>query len=88
MELDRPFSQRLLDWMSPLVYLSSNPISLAGVVLTTIGAVSWFFLLPPLLHGTSQNPYLGLLWLAILSIFIVGLILVPLGIYLRRLTPA
>jgi hypothetical protein len=85
MEPDRPFSLRLLDWMSPLVYLSSNPVSLTGVVLTTVGAVSWFFLLPPLLHGTSQNPYLGLLWLAMLSIFILGLLLVPLGIYLRRM---
>jgi hypothetical protein len=85
MEIDRPFSLRLLDWLSPLVYLSSNPISLTGVVLTTVGAVSWFFLLPPLLHGTSQNPYLGLLWLVMLSIFILGLLLVPLGIYLRRL---
>ncbi len=85
MEPDRPFYLRLLDWMSPVIYLSSNPISLTGVVLATIGAVSWFFLLPVLTHGTSQNPYLGILWLVILGIFIVGLILIPVGIYLRRL---
>lgn len=85
MEPDRPFYLRLLDWMSPVVYLSSNPISLTGVVLATIGAVSWFFLLPALTHGSSQNPYLGILWLVILGIFIAGLILIPVGIYLRRL---
>ena len=85
MEPDRPFYLRLLDWMSPVVYLSSNPISLTGVVLATIGAVSWFFLLPVLTHGTSQNPYLGILWLVILGVFIAGLILIPVGIYLRRL---
>ena len=65
MELDRPFSLRLLGWMSPLVYLSSNAISLTGVVLTTVGAVSWFFLLPPLLTEPRRTPTLGLLWLAI-----------------------
>jgi NapC/NirT cytochrome c family, N-terminal region len=84
MEPSRPFYLRLLDWISPVVYLSSNPLSLVGVVLATAGAVSWFFLLPQLLHGQSQNPYLGILWLVLLGLFIVGLILIPVGIYLRR----
>ena len=85
MEPTRRFHLRLLEWISPVVYLSSNPISLTGVFLTTVGAVSWFFLLPQLVNGTSQNPYIGLLWLVVLGIFVFGLILIPLGIYLRRL---
>ena len=85
MEPAHPLSQRLLEWISPVIYLSSNPISLTGVFLATIGAVSWFFLLPQLMHGTSQNPYLGILWLVILGILIIGLILIPVGIYLHRL---
>jgi len=80
----RPRYERLLQWVSPAIYLSSNPISLTGVVLATIGVVSWFFLLPELMHGTSQNPYLGMLWLVMLAVFVGGLILIPAGIYLRR----
>ncbi len=85
MEPARPFYLRLLEWISPVIYLSSNPISLTGVVLATAGAVSWFFLLPQLMHGESQNPYLGILWLVLLGIFVAGLILIPVGIYVRRL---
>lgn len=86
MKPESPFFQRLLEWISPAVYLSTNPISLVGVVLTSVGAVAWFFLLPQLMHGTSQNPYLGILWLLLLGIFIFGLILIPAGIHLRRLS--
>ena len=74
MNTPRPINDRLLSWLSPIVYFSSNPISLAGVVLTTIGAVSWFFLLPAWIRGTSQNGYLGLLWMLILGVFIFGLL--------------
>jgi len=73
-----------LRWLSPLVYLSSNFISLAGVVLATAGGVSWFFLLPALSQSTNQNPYLGILWLADLGVLIAGLALIPLGMILRR----
>jgi hypothetical protein len=75
---------RLFAFISPLVYLSSNPLSLLGVVLTTTGAVSWFFLLPTLVHGESQNAYLGILWVADLLVFLAGLALIPLGIHFRR----
>jgi len=84
MEPTRPLYSRLLEWVSPAIYLSSNFISLVGVFLTTIGTVSWFFLLPVWLRGTSHNPYLGLIWIVLLGIFIFGLILIPLGMFLRR----
>ncbi len=83
MEPTRP-QQPLFGWISPVIHLSSNPISLTGVVLTTAGAVSWFFLLPQLINGTSQNPYIGLLWMALLGILIFGLLLIPLGMYLHK----
>ncbi len=67
----------------PVVYLSNNFLSLAGVILATTGGVSWLFLLPALLHSGNQNPYLGLLWLVDLGLFAGGLILIPLGMYIR-----
>ena len=78
-----PHDSRLRGWISPVVHLSSNFISLAGVVLATIGGVSWLFLLPQLVHSTSQNPYIGLFWLADLGVFLLGLVLIPLGMYFR-----
>jgi nitrate/TMAO reductase-like tetraheme cytochrome c subunit len=67
------------------VYLSSNPISLAGVVLTTLGGGLWLFLLPTLMKGQAANPYLGILsFLLLPAVFIFGLILIPIGIWLRR----
>lgn len=84
METPRPVNDRLLSWFTPVIYLSSNWISLIGVILTTIGTVSWLFLLPVWIRGTSHNPYLGMLWGVLLGVFLGGLILIPTGIYLRR----
>lgn len=78
-----PHDSRLRGWLSPVVHLSSNFISLAGVVLATIGGVSWLFLLPQLIHSESQNPYIGLFWLVDLGVFLFGLALIPVGMYLR-----
>jgi hypothetical protein len=75
---------RFFALLSPLLYLSSNALSLIGVVLATSGAVSWFFLLPTLIGSESQNAYLGLLWVADLAVFLAGLVLIPVGIHFRR----
>jgi hypothetical protein len=75
---------RFFAFISPLVFLSSNAVSLLGVVLVTLGGISWFFLLPTLVHGESQNPYLGILWAADLTVFLAGLALIPIGIHFRR----
>src|SRR6266568_5574073 len=56
-----PLSRGLRAWLSPLVYLSSNWVSRLGVVLVTTGTVFWFYLLPTILRGESQHPYLGIL---------------------------
>jgi hypothetical protein len=81
----KPLHGRLFELLSPLVILSNNPLSLAGVVLVTSATVLWVFLLPTLLKGATANPYLGIPGFLILpGIFIFGLILIPIGIVLRR----
>ncbi len=76
---------KVREWLSPLVYLSNNFISLTGVVLVTIAGVSWLFLLPVTLRGGYLHPYIGILvYLFLPAIFIIGLLLVPLGIYGKR----
>ena len=71
--------------MSPLVHLSNNWISLAGVVLVTTATIFWLFLLPTTLRGNAENPYVGILaFLLLPAPFFAGLILIPLGMWLRR----
>jgi hypothetical protein len=85
MQPSKPLSQRLYDWISPVVYLSSNLLSLLGVVLVTTAAVLWVFLLPTLVRNETKNPYLGIpAFLVLPGVFIGGLILIPAGILLRR----
>ena len=80
-----PSSHPILERLRPIAYLSSNPISLAGVLLVTVGGGLWLFLLPTLLHGHTENPYLGILTFMLLpGVFFLGLILIPIGIAIRR----
>src|SRR5690348_9913592 len=72
-------------WLSPVVHLSNNWVSLVGVVIVTTATVFWFFLLPTLLTGDASNPYVGILvYLALPTAFIGGLVLIPLGMWWRR----
>ncbi len=72
-------------WLAPLIYLSDNWISLIGIVLVTTSAVLWFLLLPVTWGGGILNPYLGILiYLALPGAFFVSLLLIPLGVVLRR----
>src|SRR5579883_555875 len=85
MDNQKSFVSQILDRLRPVIYLSSNIISLAGVVLTTLGGGLWLFLLPTLWRGSAENPYLGILSFMILpGVFIFGLILIPIGIYIKR----
>ncbi len=83
---DRPDdSSRMAAWFSPLVFLSSNWISLVGVVVVTTAAVTGMFAMPSLLRSSDGNPYLGLFgFVALPTLFIVGLVLIPLGIAFQR----
>jgi hypothetical protein len=72
-------------WLSPIIHLSSNWVSLAGVVIVTTATVFWLFLLPVTLRGTTESPYVGILaFLVLPAPFFAGLILIPLGIWLKR----
>ncbi len=71
--------------LRPLVYLSNDWISMIGVAVVTTAAVFWLFLLPFSLKGESAHPYIGILvFLALPAVFILGLVLIPLGILHRR----
>ena len=72
-------------WLSPLIHLSNNWISLLGVVLVTTATIFWLFLLPVTLRGDTQNPYVGILaFLLLPGPFFLGLAMIPLGMWLRR----
>ena len=62
-----------------------NPISLIGVAVTTAMAVLFFALFALELAGLIRNPYIGLLlFVAVPAVFVVGLLLIPIGIWRRR----
>ena len=68
------------------VYLAQNPISETGVVLTTSSAITllvfWIYLI---VQAKPVHPYTGILFFLLLpGVFALGLILIPLGIWLRR----
>ena len=72
-------------WLAPLLYLSSNWISLTGVIVVTASTVFWLVLLASTLQGEVSNPYLGILaYVALPAAFIAGLLLIPAGIVWSR----
>jgi len=77
------FTERRL---RPLVFLSQNGISQTGVILTTSSAFTliafWIYLI---VQAKPVHPYLSILFFLILPfVFVLGLILIPLGAWLRR----
>jgi hypothetical protein len=76
---------RIRGWLSPLIHLSNNWMSLAGVIIVTSATVFWLFLLPVTLRGETTSPYIGILvFLGLPAPFFAGLILIPLGIWLQH----
>lgn len=76
---------RFRDWLSPLVHLSNNPISLIGVIIVTTATVFLISLAPAMWGEKVSNPYMGIVIFMLLpACFIFGLILIPLGIWLRN----
>src|SRR5215467_2758093 len=71
----------------PILFLGNNPISLIGVGLTTASALTLigFWVVDAFGHGGSSNPYVGIIFDIFLPLlFILGLILIPIGISWRR----
>lgn len=78
--------ERLRNWARLLFLLGQNLVTLVGAVLATTGAVTLiaFWIYDFLLPG-PPHPYIGILLFLILpGIFVLGLILIPIGILLRR----
>jgi hypothetical protein len=74
------------NWVRPALFFGNNPISLAGGAITTASGVTMISYWALELFGlTSANPYLGIIFFLILpSLFILGLLLIPIGVWLRR----
>ena len=78
--------ERIRDWSQPIYFLGQNPVTLTGAVITTSTALTtiafWFY---DIFLPGPPHPYIGLLVFLILpGIFVLGLLLIPLGIWLRR----
>lgn len=74
-------------WLRPFLFFGNNTISLIGGALTSASAILLigFWVIDTIGHGGSTNPYLGLvLTFALPALFVVGLLLIPVGIFLRR----
>lgn len=62
-----------------------NPISLIGIAVTTAAGVVFLVLLALELSGQIRNPYFGLLlFVAVPAVFVMGLVLIPIGIWRQR----
>ena len=73
-------------WVRPALFFGNNPISLAGGAITTAAGVTMIgYWLVELFGRANDNPYLGIIFFLLLpALFIAGLILIPVGLFLRR----
>lgn len=62
-----------------------NPISITGVLVTTVSAVIFLIVYLAELLGLHTNPYIGIVCFLILpGVFVCGLLLIPLGVWRER----
>jgi hypothetical protein len=74
-------------WLRPFLFYGNNPLSLLGGALTTASAMVLvgFWIIRFFGRGASSNPYLGIILdLCLPALFVVGLLLIPIGIVIRR----
>ena len=65
--------------------LTSHPLSTLGALLATVAGFAWLLALPSQIRGHATNPYIGLLlFFALPAVFLLGLILMPVGLWLSR----
>jgi nitrate/TMAO reductase-like tetraheme cytochrome c subunit len=64
---------------------ANNPISLLGIALTTVSAILIVVFVASEMFGAIRNPYVGMFaFLALPTIFVVGLVLIPIGMLRRK----
>lgn len=80
------FARLKRDWLQPFFFFGNNAVTLIGSGLTTAAAITLiFYWIESLLTGRFENPYLGLIFfLGLPGLFLIGLILIPIGIWRRR----
>lgn len=73
-------------WVRPALFFGNNPVSLAGGAITTASGVTMIgYWVIELIGQKNNHPYLGIIFFLILpALFVLGLLLIPLGIYVRR----
>jgi len=81
-----PKDEKRPGWMGLMGFLFQNAFTKAGAVLATSSAISLiFFWGVELTAKHSIHPYLGiLLFLVLPGIFVAGLLLIPLGVWIRK----
>jgi nitrate/TMAO reductase-like tetraheme cytochrome c subunit len=82
-----PFFLRFREhWLRPALFFGNNPLSLAGGALTTASGITMIgYWVVELMGRSNDNPYLGIIFFLILpALFVLGLVLIPVGIYQRR----
>jgi nitrate/TMAO reductase-like tetraheme cytochrome c subunit len=78
-----------LDWrrgaLARLFNFANNPLTIAGVVLTTLSGLMLVVFIAMQAFGGLRNPYVGIFaYLVLPAIFILGLVLIPVGMWRRR----
>jgi len=78
--------ERAASWSRPLLFLSRNPITLLGAALTTGSGLTMVgFWALEVLQLRPVQPYSGIILFLILpAVFVVGLLLMPIGILWQR----
>jgi nitrate/TMAO reductase-like tetraheme cytochrome c subunit len=73
-------------WVRPALFFGNNPISLAGGAITSASGVTMIgYWLVEIFGRANDNPYLGIIFFLLLpAVFIAGLLLIPVGVLLRR----
>ena len=72
-------------FLRPIWYLGNNRVSQVGVMLTTASVITIGTFFTTSFFGVPLSPYVGVLAVLVLpAIFLVGLLLIPLGIWLRH----
>ena len=82
-----PLLQRFREgWVRPALFFGNNPISLAGGAITSASGVTMIgYWLVQIVGRPNANPYLGIIFFLLLpALFIAGLVLIPIGVFLRR----
>jgi nitrate/TMAO reductase-like tetraheme cytochrome c subunit len=73
-------------WVRPALFFGNNPISLAGGAITSASGVTMIgYWMVEIFGRPNDNPYLGIIFFLLLpALFIAGLLLIPVGVFLRR----